>query len=231
MAAAISIFTILTLSVVVVRIGAVALRLTGTPGHVARFQARSAFTGTGFTTPEASLVVNHPDRRRVISVLMVLGSAGFVSTIAAVVLSYVDFEATRENLIQEAVWLAGLALAIWLVAFSKLVERQMSRVIRWVLEHTTRLAVENTTSLLLLGDGYHVLAITIGTGPELDGKTFEELKRPGSQGVPLAVFRQDGSLLADPHDDTRLAAGETLIVYGRLQAFTSPQMGSALERE
>ena len=162
---------------------------------------------------------------------MVLGSAGLVSTIAAVVLSYVDFEATRENLIQEAIWLAGLALAIWLVAFSKWVERQMSRVIHWVLEHTTRLAAENTTSLLLLGDGYHVLAVTIGTGPELDGKTFEELKRPGSQGVPLAVFHQDGSLLADPHDDTRLAAGETLIVYGRLPAFTSPHMGSALERE
>ncbi len=146
-------------------------------------------------------------------------------------LSYVDFEATTENPIQEAIWHAGLALAIWLVALSKWVERQMSRVIHWVLEHTTRLAAENTTSLLLLGDGYHVLAVTIGTGPKFDGKTFEELKRPGSQGVPLAVYRKDGSLLANPHDDTRLAAGETLIVYGRLQEFASPDIGSALQRE
>ena len=47
MGAAISLLVILTVSVVVVRIAAVSLRLTGMPTDVARFQARSAFTGAG----------------------------------------------------------------------------------------------------------------------------------------------------------------------------------------
>ena len=78
MATAISLLAILTLSVIAVKAGSVALWLTGLPRDAARFQARSAFTTTGFTTPQAALVVNHPERRRVISVLMILGNAGIV---------------------------------------------------------------------------------------------------------------------------------------------------------
>lgn len=217
MAAALSLFTILALSVVVVRIGSVALRLTGLPRHVAQFQARSAFTGTGFTTSEANLVMNHPDRRRVITILMVLGNAGIVTTVAALVLSYVNFEATRANLIEEAIWLAGLLFAIWLVAFSKWVERNMTRAINWALEHTTRLATEGATSLLVLGDEYHVVEIKVEAESGLDSMTIEDLKRATNRAVPLAVHHQDGTLLADPHDDLRLAAGDTLIVFGRLR--------------
>lgn len=217
MAAALSLFTILTLSVVFVRIGSVALRLTGLPPHVAQFQARSAFTGTGFTTGEATLVVNHPDRRRIIGILMVLGNAGLVTTIAAVVLSYVDFEVTRENLIEEGIWFAGLAFAIWLVAFSKWAERNMTKAIEWFLKHKADLLNDKTTSLMLVGDGYHVAAIKVGSGSGLDGTTFEGLKRATGTGVPLAVFHLDGTLLADPHDDTHLAVGDTLIIYGPLR--------------
>lgn len=65
-------------------------------------------------------------------------------------------------------------------------------------------------------DGYNVLAVDIGTGSSLDGKTFEEVKRSGSNGVPLAVIHKDGTLLADPNDDARLVAGDSLVVFGRL---------------
>ena len=63
MIAALTLLVVLTLSIVVVRAGAVALRLTGIPEEVARFQARSAFTGAGFTTSESEAIVNHPVRR------------------------------------------------------------------------------------------------------------------------------------------------------------------------
>ena len=66
MGAAITLLVILTVSVFIVRVAAVALRLTGMPAEVARFQARSAFSGTGFTTSESEAIVNHPIRRRLI---------------------------------------------------------------------------------------------------------------------------------------------------------------------
>ena len=50
MGAALSIFVLLSLSVFVMRVASVALRLTGLTDDIARFQALSAFTDTGFTT-------------------------------------------------------------------------------------------------------------------------------------------------------------------------------------
>lgn len=52
---------VLTLSLVITRIATVALTMTGLSSEAAEFQARSAFTGTGFTTAEAEKIVNHPD--------------------------------------------------------------------------------------------------------------------------------------------------------------------------
>jgi hypothetical protein len=54
--------TVLGLSLIITRIATTALSLTGLSWEAARFQARSAFTGTGFTTTEAERVVDHPVR-------------------------------------------------------------------------------------------------------------------------------------------------------------------------
>jgi hypothetical protein len=63
------------------RIAATALALTGLSREAARFQVRSAFTGTGFNTREAEKVVDHPVRRQIIMLLMIARSAGVVSII------------------------------------------------------------------------------------------------------------------------------------------------------
>ena len=51
--AALTIAVLRALSVSVVRVAGVAMRLTGLPEAVARFQCSSALTGTGFTTHKA----------------------------------------------------------------------------------------------------------------------------------------------------------------------------------
>jgi hypothetical protein len=73
----IALFVVLSLSLALVRLATVALTMTGLSTQAASFQARSAFTGTGFTTSEAEAVVDHPVRRRIISWLMLLQSARF----------------------------------------------------------------------------------------------------------------------------------------------------------
>jgi len=73
---------VLIVSFIVVRIGAIAFELTGLEWSLAKFQALSCFTGTGFTTREAELITGNPQRRRIASVLIVLGHAGLVTLIA-----------------------------------------------------------------------------------------------------------------------------------------------------
>ncbi|MBD3334640.1 MAG: potassium transporter TrkA, partial [Candidatus Eisenbacteria bacterium] len=82
----IAFLTVLGLSLVITRIATTALTLTGMSREAARFQARSAFTGTGFTTHEAEQVVGHPVRRRIIMLLMILRSAGLVSILISIIL-------------------------------------------------------------------------------------------------------------------------------------------------
>ena len=64
-----------------VRAAAIALMMTGMEKTKARFQALSAFSGTGFTTKEAELVINHPVRRKIVTWLMIMGNAGIVAVI------------------------------------------------------------------------------------------------------------------------------------------------------
>src|SRR4030042_6230482 len=89
MVALFSLLIIVILSIIVIRIGAIALELTGLSAEIASFQAQSAFSGVGFTTLESEAIVTHPVRRRIIRILILLGSAGVTTSMATLVLAFV----------------------------------------------------------------------------------------------------------------------------------------------
>ncbi|MBL7118366.1 MAG: hypothetical protein ISS94_06265 [Candidatus Syntrophoarchaeum sp.] len=83
---------VIFVSFLIVRAAAIALMMTGMDRKRAVFQALSAFSGTGFTTKEAESIVNHPERRRIVSWLMILGNAGIVTVIITATSSLVTSE-------------------------------------------------------------------------------------------------------------------------------------------
>lgn len=89
MVAIITVLCIAIVSMLITRIATVALTLTGLSRDIARFQARSAFSGAGFTTAESELLVTHPVRRRILMLLMFLGNVGLVTLIASLMGSFV----------------------------------------------------------------------------------------------------------------------------------------------
>ncbi len=108
MAAVISLNVVVTLGLLVTRIATVALTMTGMSVDHARFQARSAFTGTGFTTSEAEAVVGHPARRRIVMALMLVSGAGAVSVLGALILSFAGVDSTAGGLRRAGVIVAAL---------------------------------------------------------------------------------------------------------------------------
>src|SRR5918912_450068 len=88
MVALVSVLVIALLSMLITRVATVALALTGMSRESARFQARSAYLGVGFTTAEAESVVNHPVRRRIISALIFTGNAGVVTVVATLFIGF-----------------------------------------------------------------------------------------------------------------------------------------------
>src|SRR3954451_18399090 len=114
MAALVSVFVVLGISVIVTRVGASALALTGLSRDVAQFQARSAFLGVGYTTSESEAIVNHPVRRRITSALIIMGNVGIVGAGASLVLSFT--RASGAQAAQRALGLAaGLVVLVLLV--------------------------------------------------------------------------------------------------------------------
>jgi len=79
---------VILVSFLFVRAASIALMMTGLEKYKARFQALSAFSGTGFTTKEAEVVVNHPKRRNIIRYLMIMGNAGIATVIVTATSSF-----------------------------------------------------------------------------------------------------------------------------------------------
>ena len=70
----VSLLVVIFVSILITRIATIALTHTGLTKESAKFQARSAFSGAGFTTSESELVVNHPVRRRIVMFLILIGN-------------------------------------------------------------------------------------------------------------------------------------------------------------
>ena len=103
MFALISLLVVIIVSIIIIRIGAVALEMTGLSKETATFQAQSAFSGTGFTTSESEYVVSHPVRRKIIRTLIFIGNIGIVSAMATLILTFVG--QTQEEATSRLIWL------------------------------------------------------------------------------------------------------------------------------
>src|SRR3954453_7748425 len=147
MPAVASFLSVLLLTLILARIASTALVLTGMSREAARFQARSALTGTGFTTREAESVVDHPVRRRIIMGLMLLHYAGLAGAVSSLVLSFTWAQSTDEALLRIGT-IAGGLLLIWLLARSRVVDRVMVHAISWALSRWTDLKAHDFISLL-----------------------------------------------------------------------------------
>ena len=104
-------------SFVIVRIGAIAFQLTGLEWSLAKFQSLSCFTGTGFTTQEAELITTNKKRRRIASVLMVLGNGGLVVMIATFANSMRPQQILQKRLIE---WLLPYSISTELLPWINL---------------------------------------------------------------------------------------------------------------
>lgn len=214
MVAILSLLIVLLLSLVVVRVAAVALTLTGLSRQAAQFQARSAWTGTGFTTAESEKVINHPVRRRIINWLMFLRSAGLVTMASTLVLSFVNVEQTGQGAARLVSLMIGLGV-VWMLAGSGWVDRRMSRVIAWALKRYSDLDTRDYADLLHLAGEYAVMEFKVEGGSWLAEKTLNEANLTEEGVLVLGIVRTDDSYIGAPRGDYRVNAGAVLLLYGR----------------
>jgi hypothetical protein len=215
MVAIFSLFTVAILSLLVTRIAAMALMLTGLSHEAARFQARSAFSGVGFSTSESELIMNHPVRRRIIMILMLLGNIGIATVVATVMVSLLS-TASSDNWLRNILLFVGCLTLLWLIAVSHFVERNLNRIIAWGLKKWTRLEVQDYIAILHLQNEFAVLEIMVEPDDWLAGKSLIEagLSREGV--LILGIQRKNGIYIGAPQGISRIREGDALVMYGPL---------------
>lgn len=213
MVAIVSLLAILTLSMVITRVATVMLTATGLSRDIARFQARSAFSGAGFTTNESESIVNHPVRRRIVLQLMLLGTAGVVTSLTSLLLSFTH--ATGGQTLRRVLTLVLGLIALRLLAGSKAVDRALTRITEWALRRYTSLNVQDYDKLLHIYDDYTVAELEPREGHWLMGRRLVELDLRSEGVIVLGVHRADGSYLGVPSGATRVEPGDRLVVYSK----------------
>ncbi len=214
MTAVLTLLIVLALSLVVTRVATVALTATGLSREAARFQARSAFSGAGFTTAESEAVVRHPVRRRVIMWLMLAGNAGIVAVMASIVLAAVAPDDDLNALVRVVAVIAGI-FAIWWISRTDWVDRRISTLASMALRRWTDLDVHDYAALLHVGGEYIVTELPVAAGSWLADRSIAQLALRDEGVVVLGIERLDGSYLGVPQGETILVAGDVLIVYSR----------------
>lgn len=213
-----SVLVALTLSLMVTRVAALALMFTGLSREAAKFQARSAFTGVGYTTVEAENTVNHPVRRQIIMLLMLLGNIGVATVIATIMVSVGGAIGTswHQQLFALAALTGGLIL-LWFFFSSRWVERHMNRIIAWALKTFTDLDVRDYVALLELSGGYAVSEMIVEPQDWLANKPLMELRLSDEGILILGIRSPEGKFHGTPRGDDSIQVGDTLIVYGNIE--------------
>ncbi|MDD5496196.1 MAG: TrkA C-terminal domain-containing protein [Candidatus Omnitrophica bacterium] len=232
MVALFALLTIITLSFIGVRIGGIALELTGLSPEIASFQAQSAFSGTGFTTTESEALVAHPVRRRIIRILILMGSAGITTSIATLVITFLG-QSGKDVLERSTILLIGLVI-LSIVARSRYLYHIMKIVIAKALKRWTKMRVFDYEQLLGFSEGYAISRIAVKAHSWLKDKRLSELKLERHGLTVLAIYRKAGKkekFMGGLTGETIINVGDILICYAPEEVSEAISNNTMLETE
>lgn len=212
----------------VVRIGAVAFQLTGLEWSVAKFQSLSCFSGTGFTTKEAELITGHPQRRKIASILMVLGNAGIVTLIATFantlgtdpfIPRVVPFlwRVVPEGLMY---WVDLLAMIGFIYVIYKMFTRSRLSVrftdfVRAKMIKKEIISRVTFEELVVSTGGYGVSSIEIRSDSPVVNRSLIDAGLRQRDVTVLAIERK-GEMIPNPPADMRIIRGDRVVCFGKL---------------
>ena len=205
---------VVIISLIIVRAGAIALMMTGMDFESAKFQALSAFSGTGFTTHASERIVNNSARRKIISILIILGHAGVVTVIVTATSSFSQLRGNEIGL-NLLLFLLGL-IFIFIIANSSPLTIYLEKFVRSRLAKLEFFDDETTTDAMLhMAEGYGVVQIYVTQNSMVYAQTIFWLKDFLDHARFIGIQRGNEWLTAPKLDDT-LQVGDYLVLYGKL---------------
>ncbi|MCJ7522023.1 MAG: hypothetical protein MUP21_07385 [Dehalococcoidia bacterium] len=203
------------ISFIVVSVGGLALQLTGIESEVARFQALSAFSGTGFTTTEAERIVQHRTRRRIVTILIILGNAGLVTIIATMVATFTQVTGYGWFFARLGIIIVSILVLYRLVIGSRFGNRFLQLVRKPLIKRILRDAPA-AEEIFHAGKGWSVSLITIKEESKKAGLSLSELV--GEEDLIILTLEAADDFISRPGVGEKINVGDRLLVYGRSES-------------
>jgi hypothetical protein len=214
----------LIVSFIVVRVGTVAFQLTGLEWSLAKFQALSCFSGTGFTTKEAELIVGHPRRRQIASVLMVVGNAGLVALIATFANSIRPriAGASSSGWIWSGLWpvfnLVVIVAVIYATFHFFVRSKRAQKFTQYLRKKVKQSGIVEPVSfeeMMVATGGYGVVSAEVKTHSPFIGKALAQAELRAKD-ITVLVIRRGNDVIPNPAPDTKILEGDRLLCFGNM---------------
>ncbi len=195
----------------IVQVATSILKLTGLDEKTSRFQAISAFTGTGFTTKEAEAILDDKIRRRTISFLMILGKIGIVSVIAGLFFSF-----GKDNLgveLHKALTILVVIFILYRVTKLKRFSLALNKFIEKGIVARGIVRQKALEELFHLPKGYGIAHLTISKESKEEGLSLGEAGFIKKDILVLSIERKN-RLISFPHADDLIKEADKLLCYG-----------------
>lgn len=202
------IFVYLFIVFTVIEINTTIFTATGLERQVARFQVISMLTGTGFTTGESELIIDHPVRRRWGAFLILFGAFSL-----AVIISAITQLLSDTFYAMEITYIAGVLLAVLLIIRTPYVKKRLGSKLQSELEEHYELTDLPIKDVLLMDDEDDVREISIEEDSPFAGKTFDDIIDREDDIMLLFIKRGDINVRNKSYH-TELEPGDRLILYG-----------------
>jgi hypothetical protein len=201
------------ISFLFVRASAIALMMTGLDKKKARFQALSAFSGTGFTTKEAELIVNNPRRRKIATWLMIMGNAGIVAVIVTATSSLATSRGYQLP-INVLVLIVGIFLIYKIATYRKFTTKWENYIERKLIK-SPAYEEEATEDLLHFLEGYALVKKIITEKSTLAGNSLSKC-RLNEKGLLVLGIERGKNWIPTPKAREKIQVNDSIVVYGPL---------------
>ena len=209
-------FIVILVSVLIVRAGGIALRMTGLDEQTANFQALSAFSRARFTTKESESVVSHPQRRTIITWLIILGNAGIVAVIVTGTSSLATSTDYRIG-INIGILAVGIYIVYRLFKYTGFTRRWENFVENRLIRGRFFTRIPKLEHILHFGDGYGIIRTSITEKSLLHGVSIKE-SGVSNQDLFILGIQRGGQWMSNPVPEELVIAGDTVFFYGRIRA-------------
>ncbi|MDD4311653.1 MAG: TrkA C-terminal domain-containing protein [Eubacteriales bacterium] len=201
-----------------VEILAIVMKLTGLELSKARFQLISILTHTGFTTRESELIVQHPTRRKIASAVMIIS---YVAQITLITLLFNVLTQAAQNMLGTAIALSILVLFVMVVSQSKFLADRFDRITERLLKNRIKKVNSNDRieQILNLSPEFSIYELIVDVDSFICDKSLSELKLK-EHFIQILKIDRGSEMIDFPKANTRVLAGDRMIVYGKIDALT-----------